>query len=273
MEGYERAPDGDARAYRAVRLPPFWSESPDTWFGVAEAQFQAEDLHNSRRKFFCAVAALPLAVARTARHLINNPPQLRPYERLREFLTATHTLSNYERVLQIQAMGPLGGRKPTELLYAMQESCPPGEEETEWFRANFLHSLPEKVRILLLEDQEDLRTLALRADNLIAHQGIGSVAAVTSAPSEVDGEPIAAVHSQSGNRGRFRGRGGGRGGRGGRRHDGQGQQQQQRQQDGQSLPDPSPMQLSVTASGLCHAHFKYGKRAFTCFPPCSWQGN
>ena len=279
--------DGDARAFRSVKLPPFWTESPDTWFAVVEAQFEAEGLYNSRRKFFCTVATLPLAVARNANHIIVNPPAHRPYEVLREVLTAAHTLSNYERVQQIQALGPLGGRKPSELLNIMLELCPPGEWETEWFRANFLQRLPEKIRILLLEDQDELRSVAARADRFVAHQGTGTVAAVASTSQEVeDGGTVAAVSSQSANRGGFRQRGrgqGGRGYRGGHSRGGQQQQQsgqqqqqggqQQQQQDGQARQDPSPFQLALSASGLCRTHFKYGERAFTCFPPCTWQGN
>ncbi len=140
----------DARAYRSVKLPAFWAESPTTWFSVVEAQFEAEGLQDSRRKFFCTVATLPLSVARNAQHIIAHPPARRPYEQLREFLTAAHTLTNYERVMQIQALGPLGGRKPSELLNVMLELCPAGEWETEFFRANFLQRLPEKIHILLL---------------------------------------------------------------------------------------------------------------------------
>ena len=268
----------DARAFRLVKLPPFWAESPNTWFAVVEAQFESEGLHDSRRKFFCTVATLPLSVARNAQHLIANPPARRPYEQLREFLTAAHTLTNYERVQQIQALGPLGGRKPSELLNIMLELCPAGEWETEFFRANFLQRLPEKIRILLLDDQEELRVVAARADRLVAHQGTGTVAAVSTAPAQGEDEPntVAAIGGQSSSRGGFRARGRGRGGRGGRggqqpagqRHDGQ-----QQQQDGQARADPSPFQLAIAASGLCRTHFKYGKRAFTCFPPCTWQEN
>ncbi len=265
--------DGDARAFRSVKLPPFWSESPDTWFAVVEAQFEAEGLFNSRRKFFCTVATLPLPVARNANHIITNPPAHRPYEVLREFLTAAHTLSNYERVQQIQALGPLGGRKPSELLNVMLELCPPGEWETEWFRANFLQRLPEKIRILLLEDHKELRAVAARADMFVAHQGTGTVAAVAPTPqAPEENNTVAAVSGQHMNRGGFRQRGRGRGGfnsRGGNSRGGQ----QQKQPDGQAKQDPSPFQLALTASGLCRTHFKYGERAFTCFPPCTWQGN
>ena len=131
----------DARAYRSVKLTTFWAESPTTWFSVVEAQFKAEGLQDSRRKFFCTVATLSLSVARNAQHIISNPPARCPSEQLREFLTAAHTLTNYERVLQIQALGPLGGRKPSELLNVMLELCPAGEWETEFFRANFLQRL------------------------------------------------------------------------------------------------------------------------------------
>ena len=269
--------DGDARAFRSVKLPPFWSESPTTWFAVVEAQFESEGLQDSRRKIFCTVASPPLSVARNGQHLISHPSARRPYKQLREFLTAAHTLTNYEQVQQIQALGPLGGRKPSELLNVMLELCPAGEWETEFFRANFLQRLPENISILLLEDQEELRVVAARADRLIAHQGTGTVAAVTTR-QEQDGEPgiVAAVGGQAQYRGGFRSRGRGRGGRGGRGGGQQSQQTgQQQQQDGQvkQHQDPSPFQLAMTASGLCRTHFKYGKRAFTCFPPCTWQEN
>ena len=267
--------DGDARAYRSVKLPAFWAESPNTWFAVVEAQFESEGLHDSRRKFFCTVASLPLSVARNAQHLISNPPARRPYEQLREFLTAAHTLTNYERVQQIQALGPLGGRKPSELLNIMLELCPAGEWETEFFRANFLQRLPEKIRILLLDDQEELRVVAARADRLVAHQGAGTVAAVSNAPAQEEDEPgtVAAVGGQQPGRSGFRPRGRGRGGRPGRSGPPRGGNQQQQPQDSQERADPSPFQLAIAASGLCRTHFKYGKRAFTCFPPCTWQEN
>ncbi len=288
MEHYAHngAEDGDARAFRAVKLPAFWTESPDTWFSVVEAQFEAEGLTSSRRKFFCVVATLPLSVARNARHVISHPPAVRPYEKLRDFLTAAHTLTSYERVMQIQALGPLGGRKPSELLNSMLELCPPGEEETEWLRANFLSRLPEKVRILLLEDEEELRVIARRADRLIAHQGGQHVAAVSNAAGQTE-EPSSVNAVQHAGRGRGRGRDR----RGGAVRTAFGRQQQagsqpsqpqqssqpqqpsQPRQAQQQHADPSPMQLAVAASGLCRTHFKYGERAFTCFPPCTWQGN
>ncbi len=274
---HNEAENGDARAFRAVRLPAFWAESPDTWFSVVEAQFEAEGLTNSRRKFFCVVATLPLSVARNARHIISNPPAIRPYEKLRDFLTAAHTLTNYERVMQVQALGALGGRKPSELLNNMLELCPAGEEETEWLRANFLSRLPEKVRILLLEDEEELRVIAARADRLIAHQGGQHVAAVSSVADPPE-EPSSVNAVQHAGRGRGKGRGRGRGAVrtafGRQQHAGtQPQQSSQLQQSGQQHADLSPMQAAVAASGLCRTHFKYGESAFTCFPPCTWQGN
>ncbi len=291
MDGINgHADNGDARAFRAVKLPPFWTESPETWFSVVEAQFESEGLTNSRRKFFCVVATLPLSVARNARHVISNPPAIRPYEKLRDFLTAAHTLSNYERVMQVQGLGPLGGRKPSELLNNMLELCPTGEEETEWLRANFLSRLPEKVRILLLEDEEELRVVAARADKLVAHQGGQQHVAAVSSVAETPEESATVNAVQHAGRGRGRSRGRGRGGfrtAFGRHQAGQqssqpqqsGQQSSQpqqsshTQQSGQQHADPSPRQLAVSASGLCRTHFKYGDRAFTCFPPCTWQGN
>ncbi len=218
-----------------------------------------------------------MAVARTADHITGDPPAIRPYEKLKDFLTDAHTLTNYEKVMKIVAMGPLGGRKPTELLSALLELCPRGEQETEWFRAMFLSRLPEAIRLHLTHDEEELRVLAKKADGFIAHKS-GQQAATINAVEEAEDNAGTVAAVQATNRGGGRGRGRYRFNRGGQQRQPQQHQHQQQPsqsaQDGQQQrDDPSPQQLAIQASGLCRTHFKYGKGAFTCFPPCTWQGN
>jgi hypothetical protein len=53
-------------------------------------------------------------------------------------------------------MPALGGRKPSELMAAMLETCPRGEEKTNLFTCIFLQRLPWEIRVLLAK--ADTRT-------------------------------------------------------------------------------------------------------------------
>lgn len=232
-------------AAKRVRLPDFWSGAPRQWFATAEAQFRTYGVTDSTHKFNLSVAALPEQVARHCSHLLEDPPQFFPYEELRHHLTAHHELTNYEKVEKLVNGEQLGGRKPSEMLAAMMESCPRGEEKSAFLAYFFLQRLPVEVRILLAEDDHsDLRQLAARADKLLAHNNTGSNSLIAAVKSS---------DQQSNNRGR-------RGNRGGRGAGGQ-------------RGNMAPGQVAQAAIGLCWYHWKFGDKAQKCDAPCSWEGN
>jgi hypothetical protein len=61
-------------------------------------------------------------------------------------LVATNTLTPYQMVDKLMAMEPLGGRKATELLTAMQKLRPPTDDQ--FFAWAFLQRLPRKTTTL-----------------------------------------------------------------------------------------------------------------------------
>jgi hypothetical protein len=66
-------------------------------------------------------------------------------------------------------MEPLGGRRPSEMLTAMLELCPRGEESSTFFFFFFLQRLPREIRVLLAdENPADLRAVADKANKLVA---------------------------------------------------------------------------------------------------------
>ncbi len=66
-------------------------------------------------------------------------------------------------------MPPLGSRKPSEMMAAMLETCPRGEEKTNLFACIFLQRLPREIRVLLARvDHKDPKELAKQADELLA---------------------------------------------------------------------------------------------------------
>ncbi len=265
-----------SRGAASVKLPQFWIESPDSWFGIAEAQFHTRGVTDSLDKFYAVVSYLPLAVARKAKKMINDPPAHNPYGRLRALLTASHTLSDYDRVVKILAMPPLGpGQKPSDLLAEMLDLCPEAEEETHFMRTAFLMRLPAAVRRHLIEERGGLANIAARADVLVDHKDAHLLAAAVEAEDATEESSVAAVRPGQQQIPRRGGRGGFRRGSGGRGGFQNRPQQQQQQQGAQQQPatEPSPSMLARQAAGLCRFHFKFGAGAFSCIPPCQWQGN
>ena len=61
-------------------------------------------------------------------------------------------LTDYQKVDQLLKMGDLGASRSLELLAAMLELCPPGQETSLFFTHLFLCRLPSELRIMLGED-------------------------------------------------------------------------------------------------------------------------
>ena len=238
-------PVDPAAAARRVRLPSFWVSAPVQWFAAAETQFRLYGVDSSVDRFNLAVAALPEAVARQSSHLLIDPPQLYPYEELRHHLTTHHELSNYEKVERIVKADPLGARKPSEMLAAMMEFVPKGDEKSTFLAYFFLQRLPAEVRVLLSEDDHtDLRTLAARADRLMAHS-------TTSVGGVVAAVKPAYTHQQQSNQHKKKGG-------------------KAKTSTAAAMPPTAVAQVAV---GMCWYHWKHGENAQKCEKPCSWVGN
>jgi len=249
----------------SLKLQAFWADAPLAWFASAEAQFQLRGVTSQSERFCHVAAALDKDSFKKVVHLVTNPSQLVPYDRLKEALVASHQLTDFQRVEQLLAMEPLGGRKPSELLADMWELCPADQHNNIFFVALFLQRLPKEIRVLLThEDHSDLRRLAAHADRLVAYSGRQGGAICASATEEPLSDMVAAI-----------------GGR--RQHQKKGKQQQPppvppRPQSSQSSQqkqpkETTPSSLARQSSGLCFYHWAYGDKAHSCKEPCSWQGN
>jgi hypothetical protein len=243
---------GATAAVTSVKLPPFW-------FSQAECQFLVRGVGDSFQKYCHVVAMLPHESLRLVADLVESPAAAEQYETLKNRLLASHQLTRYQRAERLFAMPDLGGHRPSDLMAAMLEVCPRGEEKTDLFACLFLQRLPRELRILLARaDHKDPKALADHADELWAYH---AAPAAQLAQLSVGAEPeavVAAVRPA----GEFsRGRGGrGRRGRGGA-------QRQQHQLE------PEASKEARLAAGLCIKHWRYGDQANSCVQPCSWQGN
>jgi hypothetical protein len=147
-------------------------------------------------------------------------------------------------------MPELGARRPSDLLAAMYEYCPAGEEDTTLFRSIFLKRLPAEVRVLLVA--EETAELATRADQLWLKFGQckGDHLAAVQPKEEAqkadssDEANVAALQVKKKSN-RKKKRGGNSSGAG-----------------GQQASSSAQKQAKGKQVFLCHTHLKYGSNAY-----------
>lgn len=231
---------------RHIRLPEFWQHAPAMWFAKAELQFEIHNITTERKRFAYVADALSYEASRLVADLITSPPVELPYKALKDRLLLTTQLTPVQMADKLFSMPDLGDRRPSELLAAMFEFCPRGEETSSLFRASFLRRLPAYVRAGLHGlDEMAIKELAIRADQLWTTPAGQAAAVAAIAELESDEGLVAAVGASDkrsgGRRGGRRGghRGGAAGGGGGA---------------GNKL-----VQLT-----LCWRHKKFGAGAYQC---------
>jgi hypothetical protein len=107
-------------------------------------------------KYCNMVGSLPHESLRMVADIVESPPQETPYLAIKQRLLASQQLTSFQRAEKLFAMPPLGNRKPSDLMAAMLEICPRGEEKTDLFACLFLQWLPREIRILLADaDHKD----------------------------------------------------------------------------------------------------------------------
>ena len=121
--------------FRDIKLPSFWSDKPSSWFALAESCFRTRThgITGEQAKFDQLVGALNKESIGRVLDLIEVPPLFTPYAQLKARLLDAHQLTNYQKVDQLLKMGDLGARRPSELLAAILELCPRGQETSLFF--------------------------------------------------------------------------------------------------------------------------------------------
>jgi hypothetical protein len=237
-----------------VKLAAFWPQAPALWFAQAECTFAVKHVTAQFDRNCHVVAALPHESIPLVADIVESEPSETPYDDIKKRLVASHQLSDFQKAERLFQMLALGGRKPSELMAAMLETCPRGEEKTNLFACIFLKRLPREIRVLLAKaDHKEPKTLAAQADELWAlHDNTNSGGGVATVQENAVPDFVAAISGD-------RRRGGGGRGRGGKTTP--------------RLPEPEASREARLAAGLCIKHWRYGDSASSCEAPCSWQGN
>jgi hypothetical protein len=233
------------RALSSVKLPPFWPNNPAAWFRSVEAQFVVKGVTAAADKYYLVLAALGENQVERIHNVLDEEPGEAGYQKIKDALLSTHTLTPFQMVDKIANMEPLGGRKPTELLAAMAKYRP--KEDHHFFSYFFLQRLPREIRVLLAREcSKDIQALAEKADELMAlhipqQHDITAVAPVADEAALGDEQEIAAAVQKGG-----------------------------RQRKKKWSKKQHKKEKEDFKSPLCHFHIRYGDKAFRCEEPCAW---
>jgi hypothetical protein len=250
---------------RHIKLSDFWPQAPQLWFSQTECRFVAHGVVDEFARYCLVVGALPHDSLRWVADIVESPPPENPYTVIKQRLLGAHLMTDYQRAEKLYLSPAIGDRKPSEMMAAMLEMCPRGEEKTNLFACLFLQRLPREIRVLLSRvDHKDPKLLAEEADALWSLHGqpaaIAAVPCAVEVPVFQEDSTVAALRQGGGFRAKKRGGGGNRG-QG--RHNGGGGRQEESQATREAR----------MAAGLCLKHWRFGERAFSCEQPCTWTGN
>ena len=81
----------------SVKVPAFWSDSPEAWFVQVEAQFALKGGTASSTKFYYCVSSFNQETANQVLDLIESPLSSNPYEALKNRLLKLFALDDYQR--------------------------------------------------------------------------------------------------------------------------------------------------------------------------------
>ncbi len=129
-----------------VKIPPFWEEDPEAWFGQAEAQFHLRKVKDSTTKFYHIISMLPHKVAVSVKDLTRKPPASEPYETLKFRLLQAYSMTESQKAAALIRHPPLGDRRPSQLLDTMLALLPDDHQPCFFFKYLFMEKLPKDLR-------------------------------------------------------------------------------------------------------------------------------
>ena len=225
-----------------VRLPTFWVSKPRLWFAQVDAVFEASNIVRDRTKYIHVLAKLPEQVLESISDIIqefSDDPPADSFQQLRTRLTGTFGLTQWQQLARLVDHPGLGDMRPSALMNQLLALLPVEEKPTLLFQYLFLRHLPADIRGHLATKQyNSARELATEADFVWDARGGGAV--------------IGAVPTRTASP------------RGGRR---------QSPDRGRRRRPQSPSNRPPSTSGLCFYHDRFGNKANSCRPPCTWTGN
>ncbi|KAH7984946.1 hypothetical protein HPB52_024424 [Rhipicephalus sanguineus] len=134
-------------AFQHVSLPPFWPNSPSTWFLQVEAHFRLRQITSQENKYLHLVSSLPSDVAEALADVIASPHPSHPFDTLKAAIISRKSASEHSKLQQLLTATELGDCHPSQLLRRMLQLLggPSTPHEEKLLRELFLQRLPQNM--------------------------------------------------------------------------------------------------------------------------------
>ncbi|KAH8010005.1 hypothetical protein HPB51_024355 [Rhipicephalus microplus] len=189
-------PSGAAvAATQHVNLPPFWPNSPSTWFLQVEAHFRLRQITSQQTRHWHLVSCLPPDVADDLADILASPHPSHSYDTLKAAIISRKSESEHSRLQQLITATELGDRRPSQLPRRMRQLLggPSAPQEEKLLRELFFQRLPQSmVLVLVAAGDVPLDTLAEMADRVADYSRAHSLNAVTTPPLATAADPALA---------------------------------------------------------------------------------
>lgn len=255
-----------------IKLPPFWSNSPVSWFVQAEAQFALNKIKNDTAKYYNVITSLSQEISESISDLLVNPPKSNLYETLKTTLIQRNSLSIELRLKKLLSNEQMGDKKPSEFYrYLKNLAGISSPVSNDLIRNLWQTRLPKLINIALIP-QKDLKIddilmcadqvwEALQESNISVVNSPQQNVPSTSTPSQDSSylnlekqihelkELFNKMNNSHSRDSRSRSNSRSRSGR-----------------------NRSGSRQSFNKAGkFCWYHFKYAERASKCIEPCQWK--
>ena len=148
----------------SIKLPEFWTKSPEVWFARVEAQFGTKGITQDHTKYDYIVSALDVNTAEEVQSVLINPPAENKYNTLKKALIKTFGKSQAQKDAELLNLNGLGDKRPTALLRKINTL---NDDPQTLKRALLLANLPSDVRSILAgHNFTDTDALAEAADRV-----------------------------------------------------------------------------------------------------------
>jgi RNase P protein component len=231
--------------YASLRLPELWTDGAQAWFIhlAAECDLRNPPSTKASTKYHLVSTALPAAVRSQVSVILDKPPE-DGFNALKEALLALFTKTPLEEAFDLLDLGDIGDQLASTHNQHMRKLWNNDGEAV--YKALFLRSLPQFLQDSLADSEEGADELAKKADKIIKNRRANKAAAPSiNVMSEY--KPCAAEQ---------------------REHNAI----RSKYNDASSKFNKDKNSVKDNA-GLCYAHRKFGKEAYSCKgAPCPMVG-
>lgn len=239
-----------------IRIPPFWDDDPEVWFAQVESQFELGKIVADDTKYGYVAGNLEPRFAKEVRDILTAPPPTGKYDKLKVELIRRLSASQENRIRQLLEREELGDRKPSQFLRHLRHLAGTAVPDT-LLRSLWLGRLPNNVQAILATQQKaGLNEIAELADAVmnITAPTINEVAGsdvIKHLTAEIEQLKIQLRKQEDARPKNFRHR------------------PRSRSRDGNRTRNQT--QSRNRTYDTCWFHFKYGKEARNCRPPCKFK--